>query len=537
MHKRVLKMVGTGAAVALAVVGWGSVAAAQGLPDPAAAAGSAAPQYTPSGSPAEQQARASQRLAANSAAPHPGTPEPVVHPEADHAGTGLSSSPNPQTQAQPSSTAGYRPGLDVSGYEGNVNWAQVASQGAAFAYVKASEGTYYTSAYFGQQYNGAYNAGLIRGAYHFAIPNNSSGAAQADFFVSHGGGWSSDGRTLPGMLDIEYNPYGSECYGLSPSQMTGWIANFDAEYANLVGRPPAIYSTTGWWSTCTGNASGFSNEPLVIANYSSSPYPLPASWSLYNFWQYAAAGTFPGDQDYFNGTQSQLVSFASGAVPSDPVQAYYEQLGGSSSYLGQPIDKPYLIPGGEQGDFQGGSIYFSSATGAHAVHGAILAHYVALGGPVSFLGFPTSDEAGTSDGGGRFNTFAGYGGVGGIVWSPATGAWSVHGAIWQHYLALGGATGLLAYPTSDEQEAVGNGGRYNTFSGAGKASVYWSFSTGAWSVHGAILAYWLYSGGAVSFAGYPVSDEYGVPGGRASDFQHATITWNASTGAITVQAR
>jgi len=64
-----------------------------------------------------------------------------------------------------------------------------------------------------------------------AIPDNSTGAAQADYFVANGGGWTGDGRTLPGMLDIEYNPYGAECYGLTQSQMVSWISSFDTNTA------------------------------------------------------------------------------------------------------------------------------------------------------------------------------------------------------------------------------------------------------------------------------------------------------------------
>src|SRR5436305_5437103 len=52
---------------------------------------------------------------------------------------------------------GGLPGLDVSGYQGNVNWTAVANAGARFAYIKATEGTGYTSAYFAQQYIGSYN--------------------------------------------------------------------------------------------------------------------------------------------------------------------------------------------------------------------------------------------------------------------------------------------------------------------------------------------------------------------------------------------
>ena len=115
----------------------------------------------------------------------------------------------------PASAATVTYGQDVSGHQGNVNWSAQWSAGSRFAYVKATEGTYYTNPYFAQQYNGSYNVGMIRGSYHFARPDTTSGATQANYFVDHGGGWSRDGRTLPGALDIEYNPYGATCYGLS----------------------------------------------------------------------------------------------------------------------------------------------------------------------------------------------------------------------------------------------------------------------------------------------------------------------------------
>ena len=117
--------------------------------------------------------------------------------------------------AAPAQAATYVLGMDVSGYQGNVAWQTAYNNGARFAYVKATEGTTYTNPYFAQQYNGSYNVGMIRGAYHFAHPNSSSGTAQADYFAAHGGGWSGDGKTLPPALDIEYNPSGAECYGLS----------------------------------------------------------------------------------------------------------------------------------------------------------------------------------------------------------------------------------------------------------------------------------------------------------------------------------
>jgi GH25 family lysozyme M1 (1,4-beta-N-acetylmuramidase) len=204
-------------------------------------------------------------------------------------------------------------GMDVSGWQGNVNWGGAWANGARFAYVKATEGTGYTNPYFAQQYNGSYNVGMIRGAYHFALPNNSSGATQANFFVDHGGGWSRDGRTLPGTLDIEWNPYGASCYGLSAGSMVNWIRSFSDQYRARTSRWPVIYTSTSWWSQCTGNVGDFSGtNPLWVARYASSPGTMPFAWSYQTIWQYADSGIFPGDQDSFNGAYDRLQALANG---------------------------------------------------------------------------------------------------------------------------------------------------------------------------------------------------------------------------------
>jgi len=205
-------------------------------------------------------------------------------------------------------------GMDVSGYQGNVNWSSAYSKGARFAYIKATEGTGYRNPYFAQQYNGSYNVGMIRGSYHFARPNISSGATQADYFVAHGGGWSRDGKTLPGALDIEWNPYsGGTCYGLSQTGMVAWIKAFSDEYHRKTTRWPVIYTATSWWSQCTGNRGDFtSTNPLWVARYASAPGTLPYAWGFYTFWQNADSGTFPGDQDVFNGAYDRLQALANG---------------------------------------------------------------------------------------------------------------------------------------------------------------------------------------------------------------------------------
>jgi GH25 family lysozyme M1 (1,4-beta-N-acetylmuramidase) len=207
-------------------------------------------------------------------------------------------------------------GIDVSHHQGTINWTSVRNAGIQFAYIKATEGTSYKDPLFNTNYPAAYYAGVIRGAYHFALPNLSSGAVQADYFYNNGGRWSADNRTLPGALDIEYNPYGSTCYGLSQSAMRSWIADFLNRYHYRTGRYAVIYTTTNWWVTCTGNYSGFAgHHPLWIARYSSSPGTLPAGWSFWTFWQYTASGSVPGvsgsvDRDYFNGARDRLLALA-----------------------------------------------------------------------------------------------------------------------------------------------------------------------------------------------------------------------------------
>ncbi|MFC6712614.1 GH25 family lysozyme [Branchiibius cervicis] len=204
----------------------------------------------------------------------------------------------------PRLVAGAQRGIDVSRYQGNVDWAGWAAKGITWAYTKATEGTYLRNTYFASQYNGAYKQGLIRGAYHFANPASSSAKAQAEYFVANGGGWSADGKTLPGMVDVENNPYGPTCYGLSTTAMVTWISTFAARYKQLTGRDVVIYTNSPWWSLCTGNSTAFRlSNPLWIAAWTTKLTSLPGGWPTFTYWQYTDS---PIDQDYFNGSYARL---------------------------------------------------------------------------------------------------------------------------------------------------------------------------------------------------------------------------------------
>ncbi|GAB3527265.1 GH25 family lysozyme [Arthrobacter monumenti] len=210
-------------------------------------------------------------------------------------------------------------GIDVSGWQPDVDWQTQWNMGARFAYVKATEGDSFRSDTFNRQYAGAYNAGMIRGAYHFALPQVGNARSQARFFVNNGGGWSADGHTLPPLLDIEHNPYeslGNMCYNMSAGQMVDWVQSFSGQIQRMTGRKPMIYTTYAWWTECTNNSTALNNHDLHVAAF---PYPgyqdnfdiwMFGGWRDFTVWQYSAYGPFAGDSNQWNGTYKELQQFA-----------------------------------------------------------------------------------------------------------------------------------------------------------------------------------------------------------------------------------
>ena len=196
-------------------------------------------------------------------------------------------------------------GVDVSSYQREVVWSTWTARNRQFAYIKATEGTTYRSRYFLSQYRSAKRAGLVRGAYHFASPNGKPGSVQARYFVANGGRWTADGKTLPGVLDVEYNPYGPTCYGLTPKKMLSWITSFTDEYKRLTGKDAVIYTTADWWKQCTGDSNRYAKtNPLWIARYgTTTPGTLPKGYTYATFWQYSSV---PIDQDVFGSRLARL---------------------------------------------------------------------------------------------------------------------------------------------------------------------------------------------------------------------------------------
>ncbi|WP_426990262.1 GH25 family lysozyme [Pseudarthrobacter sp. Y6] len=432
-----------------------------------------------------------------------------------------------------STQATYMPpgiqGLDVSSHQGDVNWQQQRNMGGLFAYVKATEALNYQNPYFSSQYNGSRSVGMIRGAYHFAIPNVSSGASQANYFASNGGAWSGDGTTLPPLLDIEYNPYpelGNTCYNLSQSQMVLWIADFSNTMYTRTGRYPAIYTTTDWWTQCTGNSPAFRNQPLHIASYrADSPGTLPAGWSKYAIWQYSSQGPFVGDSNVFSGSYAELQALATGY---DPVLNKYAAMGGVSSRLGAQTLPLYcgLLGGGCYRQYVGGQIIWHANTGAQAVYfSSIGATWRSSGGVDGRLGYPTSDE--TCSASACLQNFQG----GSIYWSTSTPAVSVfQGGIGQRWLAMGGTASSLGYPTVAEScSAIAcsqpfQGGR-----------IVWTADTGAWALtKSAIASKWTSLGAETGKLAYPVDNESCNSVTCIQNFQGGSLTWSSAAGPVPV---
>ena len=198
-------------------------------------------------------------------------------------------------------------GVDVAADQhpggAGIGWAQVAAAGYSFAAVKATEGDYYANPYYPADAAGARAAGLQVTGYHMAIPNVSGGAAQADYAAGH---LAAGGAGAPALeLDLEYDPYTAtdhtnECYGLTAPQLVAWIGAFTRQAQQLTGQAPTIYTTAGWWRTCTGDSTAFSADSLWVAGSgagsgSGAGAPsLPATWADYAYWEFTSAGTVPG---------------------------------------------------------------------------------------------------------------------------------------------------------------------------------------------------------------------------------------------------
>lgn len=193
-------------------------------------------------------------------------------------------------------------GIDVSHYQGKIDWREVAASGSAFAFIKATDGLCTNDAMFASNWKAAREAGLRRGAYHFFRPLTNS-LQQADRFITAVG---SDWGELPPVLDFEV------LGDASPDQALGAAKRWMDAVGTACGRKPVLYTGPAFWTSTLHDPQLFAEHPLWIAHYTDAPRPrIPSAWKAWTFWQHSEKGRVPGvnspvDLNRFNGTVTEL---------------------------------------------------------------------------------------------------------------------------------------------------------------------------------------------------------------------------------------
>ncbi len=208
--------------------------------------------------------------------------------------------PTPTPSPTPDPPSPYIEGIDVSHWQGTINWAKVAAAGKQFAFIKAtdglvqSDGTMFVDNMYATNRAQAEANGIRVGAYHFARPDSSAGdaVAEADHFIATAA-WQS-GELLP-VLDLEITG------GLSTAKLQAWVQTFLDRIFQQTGVRAIIYVSPYFWSSNMGDTTQFAvngYKVLWIAHWTTADQPkVPASnWNGngWTFWQYTSSGSVSG---------------------------------------------------------------------------------------------------------------------------------------------------------------------------------------------------------------------------------------------------
>jgi GH25 family lysozyme M1 (1,4-beta-N-acetylmuramidase) len=227
-----------------------------------------------------------------SAAPPP-TPSPTPTPTPSTAPK-PTPTPAPTPTPTPSPPSPYSEGIDVSHWQGVIDWSKVAAAGKRFAFMKASEDIDFVDNTYVTNRAQARAAGLYVGAYHFAQPSTgvNDAIAEADHFVDTAQPVSGD---LIPVLDLERSG------GLSQVALTAWVQGFLGRVYERVGVRAAIYVSPSFWRNYMGDTTWFGAngyDILWVAHWTTGVAPsVPGgNWAGdgWTFWQYTSDGTVPG---------------------------------------------------------------------------------------------------------------------------------------------------------------------------------------------------------------------------------------------------
>jgi lysozyme len=224
-------------------------------------------------------------------------------PSVHGATTALSASPNAPSLV---SGEGYRHGIDVSHWQGRIDWEEVAAAGVDFVFVKATQGTWFTDPRYAENRAAAERYGIRVGAYHFAEPGLAPGDAvrEADHFLDTA---QLKPRNLVPVLDLEIDR------GLGPKALRRWAKAWFDRVEERLGVKGMIYTSPSFWKYHVEDSTWLAEQGyrvLWIAHYETERPMVPAQrWdgAGWTFWQWTQCGRVDGivgcvDRNAFNGT-------------------------------------------------------------------------------------------------------------------------------------------------------------------------------------------------------------------------------------------
>jgi lysozyme len=200
-------------------------------------------------------------------------------------------------------------GIDVSRFQGDIDWNAVASSGVKFAWIKATEGGDRVDARFQANWTGAKAAGVPRGAYHFVYWCRPP-LEEINWFEQNA---PVEDDALPPVLDVEATPTSKTCHRHLTQQ--GAIADMRVmlqEMERHYGKRPIIYTTVDFYEAILSDGA-FSDYPIWVRSTKHHPAVKYGS-RAWAFWQYQSDGQTRGisgnvDRDVFYGTQEQWDAF------------------------------------------------------------------------------------------------------------------------------------------------------------------------------------------------------------------------------------
>jgi lysozyme len=213
------------------------------------------------------------------------------------------------------------PGIDVSRYQGVIDWKAVRASGIRFAYIKATESTDYLDPTFNANWVGAKAAGIVRGAYHY-FHSDEDAKRQASLFAQT---VSLEPTDLPPALDVETD-FGK----LSVPQIVKAVFTCLTEVEQHLSRKPLVYTSATIWEPNLLSPSGAvpqwaKNYRLWVAHWGVNVPTKPKGWDQWLFWQYDSQGSVNGidgnvDLDWFNGPLGKLGSMVGLDLKEDTPQ-------------------------------------------------------------------------------------------------------------------------------------------------------------------------------------------------------------------------